>query len=184
MRELLNTIHDDPENYPEALTQPEEVVEITHILGTYPYVSANGYEHLATTGLILEEYSKPVSLKEALPKLTLNSISIYTDEWGISSLQWSADGFGATNEEGLKNISLSKDDIYVEAWGTELFNYSWILGEPVYVAKIYVDGQFQQEVTSYSPYYWIYYPSTSKVKACGYFYYPGGPVSNEVCTGS
>lgn len=184
MRELLNTIHDNPENYPEALTQPEEVVEIRHILGTYPYVSANGYEHLATTGLILKEFSEPVSLKEALPKLKLNSIAIHTDEWGISSLQWSADGFGATNEEGLKNISLSKDDIYVEAWGKELFNYSWILGEPVYVAKIYIDGQFYQEITSYTPSYWVYYPTTSKIKACGYFYYPGGPASNEVCTGS
>ncbi len=182
MRELLNTIHDDPETYPEALTQPEDVTSITHILGTFPYASTAGYEHLSTTGLILEKHKNLVDVRSSIPDLKLNSMSVYTDEWGSTSLLWNADGFGSTNEEGLKNISLSVDDIYVEAWGTQLFNYSWILGSPTYVAKIYIDGHFSHEISSSSPNYWLYVPSGSKVKACGYFYYPGGAQSNEACS--
>ncbi len=184
MRELLNTIHDDPETYPEALQQPEDVSEIKHILGTFPYISSSGYEHLATTGLILNQYNKVVSISQAAPELKLKSINLVTDEWGLTSIYWSGDGFGATNENGLKNISLTSGDIYVEAWGTQLFSYSWILGDPVYVAKIYVDGQFQQEISTTTPSHWVYAPHTSNIKACGYFYYPGGGQSNEVCTGS
>jgi len=182
MRELLNTIHDDPETYPEALTQPEDVTSITHILGTFPYASTSGYEHLSTTGLILEKHKNLVDVRSSIPDLKLNSMSVYTDEWGSTSLLWNADGFGSTNEEGLKNISLSAGDIYVEAWGTQLFNYSWILGSPTYVAKIYIDGHFSHEISSSSPNYWLYVPSGSKVKACGYFYYPGGAQSNEACS--
>lgn len=182
MRELLNTIHDDAENYPEALKQPEEVTNITHILGTFPYASTAGYEHLSTTGLILEKHKNLVDVRSTIPDLKMNSMTVYTDEWGNTSLLWNADGFGSTNEEGLKNISLSVDDIYVEAWGTQLFNYSWILGSPTYVAKIYVDGNFSHEISTQSPNYWTYVPSGSSVKACGYFYYPGGRQSNEVCS--
>ncbi len=182
MRELLNTIHDDPDNYPQALQQPEDVTNITHILGTFPYASTAGYEHLATTGLILEKHKNLVDVRSTIPDLKMNSMTVYTDEWGNTSLLWNADGFGSTNEEGLKNISLSVDDIYVEAWGTQLFNYSWILGSPTYVAKIYIDGNFSHEITTQSPNYWTYVPSGSSIKACGYFYYPGGGKSNEVCS--
>ncbi|MBP3398142.1 MAG: transglycosylase domain-containing protein [Erysipelotrichaceae bacterium] len=181
MRELLNTIHDDPDNYPKPLTQPDDVTEITHILGTFPYASTSGYEHLSTTGLILKKHKQLVNVHSTIPELKMNSMTVYTDEWGTTHLLWNADGFGATNEQGLKNISLSVDDIYVEAWGTQLFSYTWILGNPTYVAKVYVNGQFYQEISTEYPNYWLYLPEGSNVKACGYFRYPNGARSNEAC---
>lgn len=181
MRELLNTIHDDPDNYPAPLVQPDSVTEIRHILGTFPYASPEGFEHLATTGLILEQYNQLTDVYHTIPQLKMNSMAVHTDEWGTTHLYWNADGFGSVNEEGLKNISLSVDDIYVEAWGNQLFSYTWILGNPTYAARIYVNGEFYQEIRTEYPNYWIYVPEGSQVKACGYFYYPNGSSSNEVC---
>ena len=182
MRELFDTIYDDPDNYPEDLAQPEDVTEITHILGTFPYADATGYEYLATTGLILDKYNTLVNVRSTIPELKMNSMTVYTDEWGSTQLLWNADGFGSTNEQGLKNISLSSGDVYVEAWGTQLFNYSWILGNPTYVANIYVNGEYYTQISTEYPSYWITVPSGSTVKACGYFYYPGGSSSNEACS--
>jgi len=186
---LLDTLTDE-NNMPSAITRPEEIVEITHILGTFPYATAPGYEYLNTTGLIKEEFSEVTDVYSSAPQ-GLDSIGISRSEDGATvKVVWNATGFEPVNEEGLKDLSLyavvstedeDEKEIYVEAYGKQLFSYAWILGQPHFVSQVYVNGSYYGDVYSDTGVGWGWF-EPGQLKACGYYYTDGGYTSNTVCS--
>ena len=176
---ILDTLHDDPDNYPKSLVKPDSVESITHVMGTFPYASANGIGY-ETTGLINEKFNTLVNFYDHVPN-QLNGISIVTDEFGVANVYFSALGFESTNELLQKDISLNFNNTHVDAWGAQLFSYSWILGSPTFVGKVYFDNVFQYDITSNANSYQIY-DGVGKVKVCGYMQFPNGTTSNSLCS--
>ncbi len=181
---LLDTLHseDDP---PAPLTQPESVIEITHILGAFPYSDAPGYEYLYTTGLTIEpkegEEPKVVNIYERTPP-PLTSISATKNPVdGVVQIHWNSQGFEPVNELGQKDISLYTKYNQVYATGAQLFNYSWVYGQPHYVAQVFSNGAYVTDVYSDSSYYWDSF-GDGNIQVCGYYYTDGGYTSPQVCS--
>lgn len=181
---LLDALNNE-EDPPSAITCPDGIETITHILGTFPYATAEGYEHLYTSGLIKAEFNHTVSIYDNIPS-QLNSITVSErNEDGSVKISWEAEGFASTNENGQKDISLSYVDKkgvehYIEAYGAQLFSYSWIVGQPSYSAQLYLNGNYITELWSDSGTTWTW-QDAGHIKACGQFSI-GGKTSNTVCS--
>lgn len=176
---LLDTLHDE-EDPPSAITRPADVVQINHILGTFPYAVADGFDYLMTSGLVKKENAEVVSVYSSAPS-NMNGISINRNEDGSVTVVWNADGFEPVNEEGLKDISLYAGDIYVPAYGRQLFSYSWVLGQPHFVGQIYLNGSYVSDVYSDSGIGWAWVDQ-GNLRVCGYYYTDSGAQSNSVCS--
>ncbi len=176
---LLDTLNSE-EDPPSAIEQPDDVVQIRHILGTFPYATAEGYDYLMTTGLIKKEYAEVVNIYSSAPR-TMNGISISRNEDGSVTVVWNAEGFEPVNEEGLKDISLYYNDIYVPAYGKQLFSYSWVLGQPHFVAQIYLNGTYVTDVYSDTGIGWAWVDQ-GNLRVCGYYTTDSGVTSNTVCS--
>ncbi len=177
---MLNTLN-DKENPPKAVVQPSDVVSIDYILGTFPYAIGVGYEHLYTSALIKKEFSELSYIGSYVPN-TLNGMSINRYEDGNVVVTWQADGFEPTNEEGLKDLTLYYKDQIVEAWGTQLFSYAWVLGNPHFVGQVYLNGNYVTDVYSDSGTAWTWVEGSGSLRVCGYYYTDSGVTSNQVCS--
>ena len=177
---LLDTLN-TPEDPPSAIKRPENVVNIQHILGTFTYANGAGFEYLYTDGLIKKENAEVISIYNTAPT-TMNGINIYRNEDGSASIVWNADGFEPVNEDGLKDISLYKGSIQVNAWGRQLFSYGWVLGQPHYIAHVFVNGNYVTDVYSNNGYGWVWLEGEGSLRVCGYYYTDSGITSNEVCS--
>ncbi len=181
---LLDTLHteDDP---PAALEQPDSVTEITHIRGAYPYIDAAGYEYLYTTGLIKKPEDPSIPLVINAYQTTppaLSGISVARNPAdGMLVVQWHVNGFEWVDENGLKDISLYTEHNQVEAYGAQLFNYSWVYGNPHFVAKVFLNGVHHSDMYSDATTGW-YWVEDGSVHVCGYYYTDGGYTSPEVCS--
>ena len=178
--ELLLDANYDEKNPPKALVQPEGVENITHILGTFPYAAVDGVDpNLSTTGLIKKEFNNLVSPWGNSEQKLESTVSGYIDEWGGLTINWG--GYRGDLPENQKEISLSQGDIYVYAVGQKLFDWNWILGNPYYYAKVYLNGNLYHEVTSDQPTYYDWVEGGGGVKVCGYYVYSTGLHSEEQC---
>ena len=178
--ELLLDANYDEKNPPKALVQPAGVENITHILGTFPYAAVDGVDpNLSTTGLIKKEFNNLVSPWGNSEQKLESTVSGYIDEWGGLTINWG--GYRGDLPENQKEISLSQGDIYVYAVGQKLFDWNWILGNPYYYAKVYLNGNLYHEVTSDQPTYYDWVEGGGSVKVCGYYVYSTGLHSEEQC---
>ena len=151
--ELLLDANYDEADPPKALTRPDGVENITHIIGTFPYASLDGVDpSLSTTGLIKKEYNNLVSPWGNSEQKLESTVSGYIDEWGGLTINWG--GYRGDLPANQKEISLSQGDIYVYAVGQKLFDWNWILGNPYYYAKVYLNGNLYHEVSSDQPTYY------------------------------
>ncbi len=176
--EILNTLYEARPN-PPAIIRPTNVIDVTHVIGVYPYVSpnANTNSELITTGLIKSEYANlstlaspsifsPSSFNGTATQSGANTtftmtLSDYPDP---SALQV------ASNE---KYFYLEVAGRVVEAYGRRLFDYSWIYGPIRYKVRISVDGSALNILKSESNVLstTIAVSPTSVVRACGYYGY-------------
>ena len=79
--ELLLDANYDEADPPKALTRPDGVENITHIIGTFPYASLDGVDpSLSTTGLIKKEYNNLVSPWGNSEQKLESTVSGYIDE--------------------------------------------------------------------------------------------------------
>ena len=65
--------------------------------------------------------------------------------------------------------------------GQKLFDWNWILGNPYYYAKVYLNGNLYHEVSSDQPTYYDWVEGGGSVKVCGYYVYSTGLHSEEQC---
>lgn len=178
--ELLLDANYDEADPPKALTRPDGVENITHIIGTFPYASLDGVDpSLSTTGLIKKEYNNLVSPWGNSEQKLESTVSGYIDEWGGLTINWG--GYRGDLPANQKEISLSQGDIYVYAVGQKLFDWNWILGNPYYYAKVYLNGNLYHEVSSDQPTYYDWFEGGGSVKVCGYYVYSTGLHSEEQC---
>lgn len=178
--ELLLDANYDEADPPKALTRPDGVENITHIIGTFPYASLDGVDpSLSTTGLIKKEYNNLVSPWGNSEQKLESTVSGYIDEWGGLTINWG--GYRGDLPANQKEISLSQGDIYVYAVGQKLFDWNWILGNPYYYAKVYLNGNLYHEVSSDQPTYYDWVEGGGSVKVCGYYVYSTGLHSEEQC---
>ncbi|MEG0176499.1 MAG: transglycosylase domain-containing protein [Anaerorhabdus sp.] len=148
-RALLSATSD--ETKPGPIPVPEGLVQIQHILGTWPY--ANTIEGMdpkfITTGYIKKEFNNLVEPQAAnIEQITQFSATGNND--GALTINWGA----YPNAEQLQvapdtmDLSLSGNGYYVEAWGARIFDYTWIFGPIRYKATIRENGNIIKEVTS------------------------------------
>ena len=160
-----------------GITKPNDVDEITYVYGTYPYAKP---ENWMTSDQIVTSYVSKAGEKDLVSIYDyefdgeFNGISASQNEDGGINISWSVGNGGCFGNE--KDISLIDDYNNITAYGTCLFDYSWILGESniTYWATIYSDGNQVGSVSTNIPSYsgWpgeLY----GNVKVCG------GYTSNE-----
>lgn len=175
---MLDVLHEDMEEKPTALVQPEGVVSITHIIGTFPYAApiAGMDSSLITTGLIKKENYELVSAYGS-SETSLNSFSASFDSEGALVLTW-----GTGNcVDGMKDISLHENGVNYEAVGRCYFDWSMLYGSSgSRAADIIVNGEYVRTV-------WAEGSSTkvwdldrnASIQACGFI--DGGSSGNKIC---
>ena len=128
---------------PKAIERPKNISDITHIAGVYPYTSPiEGMdEKYITTGLINSKY---YSLKDPLEATIsdLSDINVQISPEGNSSVEFPVypDETKLSLAPEDMDISLSVGDIYVEAYGKKIFDWSWIYGPIRYTVDTKING--------------------------------------------
>ena len=161
------------------IQRPSTVVNVTHVIGIYPYVAPNANTNpgLIVSGLIKSDYANLSTL--ATPNLanpssfTANISATGTTKTLSFKLSDYPDANALTIAPSTKDYSLTVADQTVTATGQRLFDYSWIYGAVKYKLKITIDGSVVQELQSDSPSITtsLTIADTSTVVACGYYGY-------------
>ena len=133
---------------PSTLNKPNGVTNITHIISTFPYASAiEGMDDTyLTTGLINKKFASLVSPDEQTIE-SFNDSQFNVDLDAKGNLKISMPTY--PDPEKLEvapdtiDISLldSSGNFIVEAYGTRLFDYSWIFGPIKYKVKILINDE-------------------------------------------
>jgi len=164
---------------PARIEQPDSVTTITHVLGTFPYVSVvEGMKsEYITSGYIKTEDAKLVSIDTvklenidaSKAKVNLNSYDHYLD---FTWPEYPDETMTKLSDSKL-DISLKRDDgsIIVAATGTKIFDYTWLFGRVMYKADIKVNGNkidtVQSEKATFSSQY--SFTPGDKIEACLYY---------------
>ncbi len=173
---------------PSDIQRTDDVVDITHILGTFPYASP--IEQMdptfITTGQILKENYELVD-PNTQELAELNEFSFNINDDGHMSLSWTPypNAEQLTVAEQHIDLSLSVGDKYVEAYGQRLFDYSWIFGPVRYKAFIKQGDSIVQEIISETE------GSEADLtvgdgdyEVCGFYTFENlGTTSNQICQG-
>jgi penicillin-binding protein 1A len=171
--EMMDVLQRD--SSPDAVQQPDDVVQITHVRGIFPYVAPNEStpDDYITTGYVLKKYSK------------LGEFNITADP--LDNLS----DFNASVDQNSLNITFSWSDypdaskLEVADTNQEEFSSSWITGRVIYKARISENGNTLGEIssegsTTTQSVSGLKYDTTYQV--CGYYGYQNtSDVSNEVC---
>jgi len=177
---------------PANVTRPDNIVDITHVKGVFPYASPiEGMNpELIVTGLINRKFMNLVPLTvpnlNALTSFTAVIKNVANGKVTLT-LNWSSypDASQLTLSDGVLNLTT---DFYnastgktttVTATGTKLYDPTWVFGVVQYKASIggneITSSGSQSETT-------IDLPASGTVNVCGYYaYQSGGSKSNEIC---
>ncbi len=185
---ILSALSDSSQ--PAALTQPDGVVSITHIVATFPYAAPiDGMDSsLLRTGLIKSDKATLVDLASDPLEVLQSFEASFTDD-GQLSMTWTAypDADKLTVADSTMDISLydSSGNLLVSATGTRLFDTSWVFGPVRYKARVSQNGVevgvlvSDTETSTQS----IELTPNTQTEVCGYYAYENdAQASNEVCT--
>ena len=188
---MLLDVLNDP-NTTENVTKPDDVVEITHVKGVFPYASPieGMNSDLIVTGLINRKFLSLVPLTvPTLSSLTSFTASIKSVSGGKVTLTLNWSSYPDASQLSLSDATLDlTTDFYnastgqtttVSATGTKLYDPTWVFGVVQYKASVggneISSSGSQSEVT-------IDLPSSGTINVCGYYaYQSGGSKSNEIC---
>lgn len=190
---LIKTRNVTANGKPSAVTRPEGISSITHIIATYPYAAPleNMDEQFITTGLIATKDYKlvdpeSVTISDMADSLTVNlsglnnSLSITWPEYPDVTKTKEID------ENREMDISLKRSDgsVIVEAKGKKLFDYAWVYGPIRYKADIKVNDQNLKTITSNQASHseTLDVKAGDKIEVCAYYGYDSRDMrSNTVC---
>lgn len=171
---LLDTNETLKEELPKEIERPSDVEEITYVYGTYPLARYEDWMNpqYKTTALISKAGRKDlVDIKDSLNKQgnQFNGVSatVYSD--GNISVNWSIGNGVCFGDQ--KDISLHDQWNNVEAVGSCLFDYSWIVNsDRYYGAKIYSDDNYVGDITGYNAHFSGYTENIGgNIKVCGWY---------------
>lgn len=170
---------------PKRIARPSGVVEITHVEGQFPYVSApsDASKEILVTGLIKSEFATLGQLEA--PKLeSLGSFSAnFSQDKGTIDLTFSAYKDADLLEEF---DGKQKWDLYgIRGEGKKIFDARLIYGAVQYRADLYVDGVLRDTFNydTEKDKITFTFPSGVELKVCGYYGYSieKSIKSNEIC---
>ncbi len=175
---ILDSLYTERSN-PANISRPSTVVDVTHVMGVYPYVAPNENTNpnLVVSGLIKSEYANlsPLAAPSiANPTSLTASVSASgTSKTFTFKVNDYPDASKLSVAPATKDYSLTVADQTVTATGTRLFDYSWVYGPVKYKLKIYVDDKVVQELKSDSTTFTstLTVADTSTVKGCAYYSY-------------
>ena len=128
---------------PKPIQRPRNVSSITHVKSIYPYTSPiEGMdENYVTSGYINSKY---YSLKNPL-EVDINQlpdVNVSISPEGVAKVEFPVypDESKLTIAPEDIDISLSLGDLYVEAYGKRLFDWSWVYGPIKYRVDTKVNG--------------------------------------------
>ena len=169
-RMMLDELYDYYQHEPVMVERPDDIVEITHIKGVYPYC----YPTAGTpvTGLIKEEFAVLTDLSKVPreeKKGVLAGMGVSFGDGDDLNIVWQ--GFGGGG--GGDTVDISATNIYGEtthATGRSYFNRYIFINPSTYYADIYVNGNLHHSISSGSPTYTasVHVDSGSTVTVCGY----------------
>lgn len=175
---------------PVNVTRPSGVVDVTHIIGIYPYAApnANTNPNLVVSGLIKSEYANLSSIASPSLYNPTSFTGTVTNSGTTKTFNFKLNDYPDLNAlnmaPGTKDFSLTVADQTVTATGQRLFDYSWIYGPVRYKMKLSVDGTVAQELQSAASTFTstLTVSDTSVVQACGFYGYEYADMnSTEVC---
>lgn len=182
---LLDTLEDISTELPGPVVKPDDVEQITYVYGTWPYAAYEDWmdPRFKTTANVSRAGKKElVSIYDHQKEdNTFNGVSATILEDGTLQVNWSVGSgscFGDT-----KDISLYDNWNNITAYGTCLFDYSWVIGSSGYFgASVYNDDYYLADIVGYNGYY-AGWPGDlwGTVKVCGW-YNDGVTTSETKCT--
>ena len=168
-KKLLDELNNHFDYNPHYIERPEDVVEIKHIRGVYPY--AYPTSGTPVTGLIKKEFYSLTNIAD-IPKETKVGVfcgmeANFNDD-GTIGLSWL--GFGKAGE-GMKDISASNifgDTTY--AVGRSYYDMTNYIYPSTFYADVFVNGSHVTSVSTDTPYYTVSVDASSgdTVTVCGY----------------
>ncbi|MBR2551487.1 MAG: transglycosylase domain-containing protein [Erysipelotrichaceae bacterium] len=180
---------------PERVQRPDGLTTITHIIGTYPYAApiSGMDEQYIISGLINTKYAKLVDPQAStVEKIDEGKTSVAFDTYNNElKINWPAypDESKTKVDENQLDISLRRSDgsVIIEAFGTKLFDYSWVFGPIRYKADIKVNNGEVRTVTSETTEYkeTLEAKPGDTVEACLYYAYEKQPTvrsENNACS--
>lgn len=184
---VLDAVHEGKKN-PPAITKPGGIVDITHVLGVYPYTSTiEGMdETFIARGKIKKEFANLSDPMKANIE-NLNDLNTAVAADGTVTINFTPypDASKLHIAEPTKDISLSVGSIYVEATGARLFDWSWVYGPIRYRGNIKVNDTIVHEFMTDNQQTIFKIDKLlpgDNIKVCGAYGYELMPIySNEVC---
>ena len=172
----------------KEIPKPDDVVEITHILGTFPYQrTIDGMNpQLIAKGLIKKDSAKLVdSSAPSLDNLASMENSI------VNSNGQNYVNVNFSNYPDLEKLQVATNTVTMKDrsgktyTGQRLYDPSWIYGAVRYRADLYVNDQVVDSVSSDTQTLQIELPrsATDNVKVCGYYTFDLNTniQSNSIC---
>lgn len=175
---ILTSLYADRSN-PANVVRPTSVVNVTHVMGVYPYVAPNENTNpaLVVSGLIKSDYANlsPLAAPSiASPtKLEASVSATGTTKTFTFKVNDYPDSAALSVAEATKFYELTVANQTVTATGTRLFDYSWIYGPVKYKLKLFVDNNVVQELKSDTSTFTttLTVADESVVKGCAYYSY-------------
>ncbi len=173
-----------------AIPRPSGVVDITHILGTFPYANViSGMDpDLITTGMIKREFANLVDLQVEIPEIISNVDATLNINGSQNIVQVTLDQY--PNPEQLViapstvEMELTAGNKTVRTTGTRLFDPSWIFGPVRYVAQVNANNNTYTEISDTRIIDIMFDGKLeTNVEVCGFYAYEGNieSRSNELC---
>lgn len=173
-----------------AIPRPAGVVDITHILGSYPY--ANVIEgmnpELITSGLIKREFANLVDFQVDIPE-TLNGMEARVTKSGnTNNVTITLSEYPTPSNMVVAPTSLEMElqvgNRVVRATGSRMFDPSWIYGAIKYGASVKVNNNTLVELSPSNSFEISFDGNIeSNVEVCGFYAYERHVESrsNQVC---
>ena len=188
--QVLSSLYLERPN-PSAVQRPRDVIDVTHVVGVYPYVApnANTNPSLVVTGLIKSEYANLASLPTPSVYAPSSFNGTATSSGNNRTFTFKLNDYPDANAMVLapdtKELYLEVNGKVVQATGRRLFDYSWLYGPIVYKVRVSIDGNVVDVLKSSTSTLstTIAVGPNSVVNACGYYGYDYVEInSSELCT--
>ena len=173
----------------ETIPRPDDVVEITHIKGPFPYQRPieGMRSDMIVTGLINKRY---LSLTDPKPQSlsNLDEVNVESSQMGrviSANVHFTPypDESKLTIAPPTREMPLpTSDRVYT---GQRLYDESWIFGSVEYVVDVVIDGEISETIRSSHNVVGatINVPAGAKVSLCGYYGFSNlqSVISNRIC---
>ncbi len=173
-----------------AIPRPSGVVDITHILGTFPYANVieGMNENLITSGMIKREFANLTQLTVPDPDQLNNMEATLSVSGNTNTVNVSMTSYPSPEQMQVASSTLQME---IQAGGrveshtgVRLFHPSWIYGPIQYVATVNVNNNRYVEVSSSNDITITFDGQlTTNIEVCGFYAYEYhlDSRSNQVC---